>query len=252
MSKDNSFDGLVQDGMTLPFSGWDFSVIRKRWTFAHPSWDYGAMVRQRLIGVRHLLDMDTGGGEFLASLAPLPPETYATESYPPNILLARQRLEPLGVRLVSDYTDKHLPFENDFFDLVINRHGSFRSDKLFRILRPGGIFLTQQVGGENNIRLNELLQDKVYFKYANWTLAECVRWQRQAGFRILHAQEERPEEVFYDIGAVVFYLRVISWQVEDFSVEKYRDKLYAIHETIQREGKLVSYAHRFLVEAIKD
>ena len=252
MHTDKSFDELVQDGMSLPFSGWDFSVISDRWTFARTSWDYGALVRQRLTGIERLLDMDTGGGEFLASLAPLPPVTYATENYPPNIPVARHRLEPLGARVVSDYLDEHLPFEAGFFDLVINRHGSFDSGELYRILRPGGIFFTQQVGGENNIRLNELLQDEVYFEYANWTLAECTRWLREAGFRVLLAQEEHPEEVFYDIGAVVFLLRVISWQVADFSVEKYRDKLYAIHELIQREGKLVSYAHRLLIEAIKD
>ena len=252
MSTDKRFDELVQDGLTLSFSGWDFSVIRNRWTFARTSWDYGASVRQRLAGVQRLLDMDTGGGEFLASLAPLPAETYATECYPPNIPVARQRLEPLGVNVVSEYKDEHLPFDAGFFDLVINRHSSFVGSELYRILRPGGVFLTQQVGGDNNIRLNELLQDEVFFEYSNWTLAECTRWLREAGFRILQAQEERPVEVFSDIGAVVFLLRVISWQVADFSVEKYRSKLYAIHELIQREGRLVSYAHRLLVEAIKD
>lgn len=252
MNSDKAFDDLVQDGMTLPFSGWDFSVIRKRWIFARTSWDYGALIRQRLPGVQRMLDMDTGGGEFLASLAPLPPETFATESYAPNIPIARRRLEPLGVRVVSDYLDENLPFEDDFFELVTNRHGSLVGSELYRILRPGGIFLTQQVGGENNIRLNELLQDQVYFEYSYWTLAECTRQLQEAGFRILQAHEEHPEEVFYDIGAVVFLLRVISWQVADFSVEKYRDRLYAIHETIQQEGKFVSYAHRLLVEAIKD
>lgn len=252
MCAEKSFEDLVQDGLKLAFSGWDFSVIGRRWTWSQPSWDYNSLVRERLPGVSRLLDMDTGGGEFLASLAPLPPMTYATEDYPPNILLAQQRLEPLGVRVVSDFTKEHLPFEDGFFDLVINRHGSFDGHEMYRILRPGGVFLTQQVGGDNNIHLNELLQDEVFFKYSRWTLAECSRKLSQAGLRILQAKEENPQEEFYDIGAVVFYLRVISWQVEDFSVEKYRDKLFAIHELIQREGKLVSAGHRMLVEAIKD
>jgi SAM-dependent methyltransferase len=252
MTMKQNFEELVQDGMNLPFSGWDFSMIRDRWIFSRPSWDYGELVRQRLVGVERLLDQDTGGGEFLASLAPLPAQTFATEGYPPNIPVARQRLEPLGVGVVSEYTEEKLPFESNFFDLVINRHGSFNGVELYRILRPGGVFLTQQVGGENNIRLNELLQDVVSFEFSNWTLAECTRWLSEPGLRILQAKEERPAEVFLDIGAVVFCLRVISWQVADFSVEKYRDKLFAIHEMIQREGRLVSYAHRLLIEAVKD
>ena len=68
--------------------------------------------------------------------------------------------------------------------------------RLYRILRPGGIFLTQQVGGENNIHLNELLQDEVYFEYANWTLAECSRGLSEAGFRILQAREDRSLRVY--------------------------------------------------------
>jgi hypothetical protein len=38
---------------------------------------------------RHsLLDMGTGGGELLASMAPLP-DVWATEGYPPNVPIAR-------------------------------------------------------------------------------------------------------------------------------------------------------------------
>ena len=76
---EKSFDELVQDGLSLSFSGWDFAVIGDRWTSSRSSWGYSKLVRQRLEGVMRLLDMDTGGGEFLASLAPLPAETYATE-----------------------------------------------------------------------------------------------------------------------------------------------------------------------------
>jgi SAM-dependent methyltransferase len=251
MLQDPMFEDLVQNGMQLPFSGWDFSVIGNRWTSQRVSWDYKALVRQRMAGVQRMLDMDTGGGEFLASLAPLPPETWASENYAPNVPLARERLEPLGVKIFSDYTNDTLPCEADYFDLVLNRHGGFKGSEIHRILKPGGIFLTQQVGGKNNIRLNELLQDQVYFEYSYWTLEEVVRWLQEAGLVILTAQEEYPEEHFYDIGAVVFYLRVISWQVADFSVEKYRDKLYAIHQIIQREGRLVTHSHRILVEARK-
>jgi len=49
------------------------------------------MVRERLPDVTPLLDMATGGGEFLSSLVPLPPRTVATEGYPPNLEVARRR-----------------------------------------------------------------------------------------------------------------------------------------------------------------
>lgn len=251
MSEKLSFERLIQDGLDLSFSGWDFSVIGDRWQSDPTPWDYTRLARQRLSGIQRLLDMDTGGGEFLASLAPLPPETWATEGYEPNISVAHARLAPLGVQLVTKYSDDLLPFETGTFDLVLNRHGSFDGVELARILKPGGRFLTQQVGGKNNIRLNELLQDEVNFQYAYWTLDEVVRWLRAGDLEIIQAEEAFPEERFYDIGALVFYLRIISWQVADFSLDKYHDRLYAIHERIRREGCLRTHSHRILVEAKK-
>ena len=245
------FEDYLTASLSLPFSGWDFSLLHDRWQQQEPTWDYPALARQRLAGVTRLLDQDTGGGELLASLVPLPPFTSATESYPPNIPVALSRLKPLGVYLISEYRDDALPIGDDSLDLVLNRHGSFSAPELRRILRPGGLFLTQQVGGKDNLRLNELLQDEISYPYADWTLENIVTQLQHAGLDILQAQECFPENIFRDIGAVVFYLRIISWQIPAFTVEKYRDRLFAIHEQIQRDSGLVTHSHRILVEALK-
>ena len=247
----DSFDSLINDSLALPFSGWDFSFIHDRWQEDPPDWDYPTLARQRMTGGTRLLDQDTGGGELLASLAPLPPFTFATESYPPNIPVARARLQPLGVHLVSQYRDHALPFGDDSLDLVLNRHGSYSVHELRRMLKPGGLFLTQQVGGSNNLRLNELLQDVVAFPYQDWTLETILKDLQHAGLEILQTQECFPRNLFRDIGAVVFYLRIISWQVPDFTVEKYRDRLYAIHQSILRDGALLTHSHRIVIEARK-
>ena len=90
-----------------------------------------------------LLDIGTGGGEFLSSLAPLPKIVYATEGYEPNIPIARKRLEPLGVKVYKVDSDENLPFDNSF-DLVINRHDRILKKRYIEYLK-GGIFVTQQV-----------------------------------------------------------------------------------------------------------
>ena len=247
----DNFEKYISDALNIPFSGWDFSLMHDRWTHQEPAWDYIALARARLTTATRMLDQDTGGGELLASLVPLPPYTFATESYPPNIPVARERLSPLGVHLVSEYRDEALPFGDDSLDLVLNRHGSYSAQELRRILRPGGIFLTQQVGGRDNLRLNKLLQDEVAYPFHEWTLDNILAQLHYAGLVILQAPECFHENIFMDIGAVVFYLRIISWQIEDFTVEKYRSRLLAIHERIQREGGLVTHSHRILIEACK-
>ena len=246
-----NFDHLIQDALSLPFSGWDFSFLSDRWKTNNPSWDYPALARNYMQGITSMLDQDTGGGELLSSLAPFPPHTWATENYPPNIPVAKNRLEPLGVRIISDYTISSIPLPDSSQDLILNRHGGYSEPELLRLLRPGGVFLTQQVGGQNCIRLNELLQDNVDFMYSYWTKDVITHRLVDAGFQLLNVQEEFPLSEFTDIGAVVFCLRIVSWQISDFTVEKYRDKLYAIHQDIQAHGPLQVHDHRILVEARK-
>jgi SAM-dependent methyltransferase len=251
MGDRKSFDHLIEEALTTPFSGWDFSAIGERWKTTRPSWDYLALARLQLQGITSMLDQDTGGGELFTSLAPFPPYTWVSENYPPNIPIAKTRLEPLGVKLISDYTISSIPLPASSLDLVLNRHGGYSESELFRLLKPGGTFLTQQVGGQNNIRLNELLQDHVKFKYSYWTKNVIARLLVDAGFELLTIKEEFPVAEFTDIGAVVFCLRIISWQITDFSVEKYRNKLYVIHTDILAHGPLQVREHRILVEARK-
>jgi SAM-dependent methyltransferase len=247
----NSFDTLIQDALSMPFSGWDFSMIADRWRTNPPSWDYLSMARNRMQGIGAMLDQDTGGGELLSTLAPFPLHTWASENYLPNIPVAKRRLEPLGVKIITDYTISSIPLPDTSLDLILNRHGGYNEPTLFRLLKPGGIFLTQQVGGQNNLRLNELLQDKADFMYSYWTKDFIIRQLKDACFKILTVKEEFPLSEFTDIGAVVFCLRIISWQINDFNVDKYRDRLYKIHQEIITKGPLQVHEHRILVEARK-
>ena len=85
------FHKLVAEAWDADFSGWDFRWLEGRLVEEPLPWDYARIIRERFPGCRTLLDMGTGGGEFLASLAPLPPETHATETYPPNQAIAESQ-----------------------------------------------------------------------------------------------------------------------------------------------------------------
>jgi SAM-dependent methyltransferase len=246
-----TFEHLIAEALRQDFSGWDFSYLDGRWFDGKPPWDYGRIVFERSRQVESLLDMGTGGGEVMSTLAPFPPKTFATESYAPNVPVAQKRLEPLGCRVVALQSDDALPFDDDYFDLVTNRHESFSPHELRRILKPGGRFITQQVGGQHNIRLNELLQEETHYQESYWTLDYAIHQFEQAGLRIMDQKEAFPDLSFGDIGAIVYYLKIIPWQIADFSVERYYERLAALHNTIQEAGRLVVQSHYFYIAAQK-
>ncbi len=246
------FKKRIYEAWSHEFSGWDFAYLTGRMIENSTSWDYRQILLEKIKTAGSLLDLDTGGGEFLSSLQPLPYITCATEGYPPNVQVARSRLEPLGVRVFDTYASGGLPFENNYFDLVINRHGDIYPAEIHRILKPGKRFITQQVGGRNNVRLNEMLQEQVAYQDSNWSLDLVVQWLDESGFKIIDQREEFPTVEFRDIGAVVYYLKAIPWQVSDFTIEKYYARLGIIHNIIRDQGKFDTVSHRFYIEAQKN
>jgi SAM-dependent methyltransferase len=241
------FDRLLEEALAADFSGWDFSWLEGRMLQEEPAWDYPGLVRSHLPAAQSMLDMGTGGGELLSSLAPLPPDTHATEAYPPNQPIAQARLAPLGVTVHPIEEDQKLPFEDNAFDLMINRHEYFDAHELDRLLKPGGLFITQQVGGLDNLEFNQLLETEETFAYPRWGLADALLQLYDAGLTVTRAEKA----VFLDIGAVAYYFKVITWQFQGFDPEKQRDELVSIHNIIERQGEFITTSHRFLIVAQK-
>ena len=257
------FDSLINEAEGTPFSGWDFGYITKtrRMVESPVKWNYYNVVLPKLRESKSLLDMGTGGGEVLSSFVPLPPVTYATEQYEPNVAVARKKLEPLGVKVIQideRYPNNEvLPFKEQMFDLIINRHESYHPAELVRILKPKGTFVTQQVGqGLQNLK--EMLTGKEVVE-SDWNLEFLIRRLKSDGFQIVDAREDTQLVRLYDTGAIVYWLKAIPWIIEDvtgvqdFTVERYRDKLWELHLQIEKDGFFdCSYALFIIVAARRD
>ena len=246
------YQHLIQDAQAADFSGWDFSWLEGRMIQADPPWDYPALVWEALPGVESLLDLGTGGGEFLAGLAPLPPDTHATESYPPNQAIAKENLSPLGVTLHETDNNTNLAFPDHRFDLVISRHESYNAQEVYRVLKEGGQLITQQVGGLDNLELNQVLEEAITFPFTDCSLANDLTGLYKAGFMVKTAKKAALTTIFKDIGAVVYYLKAIPWQVPGFTFETHAQGLIRLHNIIERQGEFLSTAHRFLIVAQKE
>ena len=118
-----------------------------------------------------------------------------------------------------------LPAADAEFDLVLNRHGSCAAGELARVLRPGGMLLTQQVGSDDCAAVNTALGAPPAYPPGSWDAAGAGAALTAAGFTLLDVREERPEVTFADVGALVFQLRMVTWQVPGFTVEGYDEAL---------------------------
>jgi len=247
---DLSYEEVVQS-TDMTFSGWDFSYLGNTGRLQEfpLRWNYYNLVEQAISQSESMLDMGTGGGEFLSRLSRLPAHTCATEGYKPNVEVARRRLEPLGVQVSYIEKDEQIPFADEEFDLVVNRHESYCPKEVHRILKPGGLFITQQVGGTNDQELNEWLAAP-NDEFAHWNLDYAVR-ELEPYFDIEGQDEEVTRSRFYDLGAVVYYLSVIPWQIPDFSVDRYDRQLRELHRTLEQQGYLDTSCHRFIIAARK-
>lgn len=248
---DLALKNLLETEVNETFEGWDFSYLSKsgRMQEFPLTWNYPSEIETYLKKASCMLDMGTGGGEFLLSLKDLPKQTFATEGYEPNVKIAQENLKAKKVE-VRSIAEDIIPFEANKFDLIINRHESYKVTELHRVLQAKGIFITQQAGGMNDLDINMELgcNNSEYF---NWCLNKTVTDFENNNFEIIKRKECITKTRFYDIGAIAYYLKCIPWQIADFSIEKYFDKLKEIHKQIEIEGYKDFINHRFLIIASK-
>jgi|ERR1022692_874499 SAM-dependent methyltransferase len=258
-----TFEEMEALALAAPFSGWDFSWLDARSSHEQMPWSYSAEVASRASAATTMLDMGTGGGERLARLASRPRHTVATESWPPNVGVAAGRLRPLGIPVIwcasapenlspqaaAPADAGRMPFGDGTFDLVINRHESFRADEVQRILVSGGTFITRQVDNHSDDDLYRLLGLDVPAAPESW-LPVAFQQLTDAGLTVQAVRSGAEVQHLNDIAAVIYYLRVISWAIPGYSLDRFRPQLRTAFDTASL-WPLPLRHRRFLVVATK-
>lgn len=255
------FDSLLREADATPLIGWDLSCNGRIVTTATP-WNFEAVVDRHARQSPDMLDMGTGGGEWLSRLAYRPARTVATEGWAPNVRIARERLAPLGVEVVevegaddnaaqaTGEAQARLPFADASFHLVVNRHESFVADDVGRILMAGGRFVTQQVASDFNADCYALLGLPAP-ELPRWKLDTAIGQLERAGLDIEHGEEGAELLSFADIGAFAWYLKHVPYVCPEFAIDGCRAALERLHRRMQAGEVLAMRQKLFWLSAVK-
>jgi hypothetical protein len=142
-----------------------------------------------------------------------------------------------------------LPFRDGAFPLVANRHEAFQAAEVSRVLAPGGTFITQQVDGCTYDGFYLMLGLPVPDQPVSWL--SLARQQLQAaGLAVEVAMAGAELQRFNDVAAIIYFLRLVSWAVPEFTVHRFASQLRELHETTGA-WPVTIHQHRFLVVATK-
>ena len=238
---DDAIIRWLQQEYDAPFEGWDFAYLSgRRLKIGKEPWDYVEVVIDHLVGRDSLLDLATGGGEILSNVlsrSRFKGRVSATEGFAPNVALARKLLAPFGVEVEAVNDDNPLPFMADSFDAITNRHGGDNHPaKLARLLKAGGVYITQQIGAGTNQELEALVGcPRTVFD----TSGTGTEGFKEAGFEIVRVEQAQYKTQYIDVGALAYYLKAIPWEAVGFSVSACADALLDLHRDVESGNRTI-------------
>jgi len=104
----------------------------------------------------------------------------------------------------------------------------------------------------NNKELSRfLISDFKEITSSEHTLKNNLMLIENKGLTILKSDECFPKLKFYDVGALVYFAKIIEWEFPNFSVNSCFNQLGQLQSILEQQGFIVSKEHRFVIVAQK-
>jgi SAM-dependent methyltransferase len=231
--------------------GWDFSQVRV--VEEGPRTNYSKVVETHLRRNKTLLDVGTAGGERLEAFAPKVRKAIGIDIDRKMIKTAAENLGKSSLHnahLILCDSEK-MPIAGAHIDIVIDRHTPFNAKEVSRLLKPGGIFITQQVSEGDKRNFKEVFQRGQSYGEKSGTLKKRYLIElREVGIRIIEERTVNTTEYYESIDDVIFLLANTP-MIPCFDFEKERDKLEKIEEKFKTDKGIRTNSERFLIVGSK-
>lgn len=210
-----------------------------------PSFCVEDVMKQYASEEDHMAIISMDGGEFVDRVERLPDITYVVEALADK---AREKLEEKNVKVTSYTNRNQLPFKDEKIDIVVNELTNYDKFEVFRVLKPNGYFIVDQMGSDN---YKEIANMFIPFRMkGRWDKENCSRTLRDIGMDIVDGFEEEGCIRFKSLAAVFTFMRTFSPERVD-NYDKYLNFYARISQEIQDKDFFDLTTHRFIVVAHK-
>ena len=200
-----------------------------------PSYEPHRIIEDYLNEENHLAVISVDGGNFTSQFEKLPPITYSVEEK--------------GVKVTTFTSQGKMPFKDEKLDVVVNELSNYDKFEMYRILKPGGYLVVDQLGSDN---YKEIINMFIPFKLkGQWNKEACQSTLTEIGFDIVDSYEDVGHIRFHSLSAVLAFMKSISPE----RVEKYEQFMNFYADVLKKIKKNQFYeitTHKFMVIARKN
>lgn len=143
--------------------GWSFSMVKPEIEYLS-DYDYYKAVVAEISPKTVMLDIGSGSAEKTLRYFSNAKKVYAIDNEPEMLKKARANAEKFYGKdfqkwefLLAD-GNGILNFEDESFDLVVSRHCGANMTEVFRVLKRGGVFVSEDVANEDCFELKKIFE----------------------------------------------------------------------------------------------
>lgn len=247
------------EATVTPRRGWDFSRMQ---TEREPvPWDYMEVVPNYLTPRDTVLDIGTGGGEKLLALSQHFGRGVGVDPDPEMIQAARENGAGQAKVTFEAMAAEALAFPDASFEVVLDRHAPIDVSEVVRVLKPGGYFVTQQVGTQNMGNICEEFGTGRTIRNVNHAALDdgdqrgLIEEFTRRGCRVLSSAAYNVHYWVKDIPSLIFWFKAIAGGNEipkGFSIERDGHTVSRIIQRYSTAKGVQTNEHRTLVVVRKD
>jgi ubiquinone/menaquinone biosynthesis C-methylase UbiE len=248
----NSLEYKEFYNMVGKVNGWDFSNLK---SFSEGvEWDFYHEVIQLCKQSDLLLDIGTGGGEAVLSIADSALLLVGIDQSVGMIETATNNLKisnKSNVRFLQMEAEE-LDFPENFFNVVSCRHSGFCAQEIARVLVSDGVFLTQQVSENDKHNIKTAFGRGQAFGTKEGTLKnQYISELSEAGFTDIQSYEFSAAEYYQTPEDLIFLLKHTPIIPNFGQSEMDFQVLQKFIEENQTERGIRTNSNRFMIVARK-